>query len=101
MEVWIETVDACHLLKCRQVTSHVEVWIETILLTWLVQYYKSPPTWRCGLKLVVCVCAHIRTQTVTSHVEVWIETFSRTSKAFAWKSPPTWRCGLKQRMRNN
>ena len=51
----------------------MEVWIETYLMGKIGDLQKSPPTWRCGLKL----SSNIK----LSH-PLW--------------SPPTWRCGLKQ-----
>ena len=52
VEVWIETVSFALFARFLLVTSHVEVWIETAL---------------SAISLMV--------QFVTSHVEVWIETF--------------------------
>ena len=57
------------------VTSHVEVWIETVIVTVTNQ------------RLLV-----------TSHVEVWIETTPQRQNEEQRRSPPTWRCGLKRRL---
>ena len=55
------------------VTSHAEVWIETILQSWL----------------------HLN-RSVTSHAEVWIETKMTGVCLVESESPPTRRCGLKR-----
>ena len=51
VEVWIETLCAWGRTRTPIVTSHVEVWIETS-----------------------ADCKHTTPNPVTSHVEVWIET---------------------------
>ena len=76
----------------------------------------SPPTWRCGLKLLISfnkifftrhlprggvdwniyIIIIIEGGQVTSHVEVWIETFDKDFDLLTHTSPPTWRCGLKR-----
>ena len=72
MEVWIETLPLLSLIVTCPVTSHVEVWIETVCKVTTFYLHKSPPTWRCGLKRSASEFYNLRT--VTSHVEVWIET---------------------------
>ena len=58
------------------VTSHVEVWIETTRFSAFGTIHVSPPTWRCGLKLLGNA-NNGGIAGVTSHVEVWIETKKR------------------------
>ena len=99
------------------VASRVEAWIETSGKVTVKVYFKSPPAWRRGLKLVVML-SQARTRRVASRVEAWIENqhyripYAHSmvaSRVEAWletwvrsgiqaalrSSPPAWRRGLK------
>ena len=76
VEVWIETRPCYPRREYAHVTSHVEVWIETLYDDVQDAIKKSPPTWRCGLKPDEEHDTDSK-PSVTSHVEVWIETRKR------------------------
>ena len=56
----------------RRVAPHAGVWIETLVLSDLVNTLVSPPTRGCGLKLFGSQIALCRL--VAPHAGVWIET---------------------------
>ena len=71
--MWIETLYHAHAANFASVTPFVGVWIETVIIQPGRAYFRSHPSWVCGLKLV-CVCACCKASPVTPFVGVWIET---------------------------
>ena len=69
----MKLLDLCRISTRTQVTSCVEVWVETGNKVYACPKYSSPPAWRCGLKQAV-TSVTVSPATVTSCVEVWVET---------------------------
>ena len=114
MEVWIETLHSFFYHFTHLVTSHVEVWIETLTYSltysvtshvevWIETYVSRIVSSGHSVTSHVEVCIEtLQTLNqirkyfgVTSHVEVWIETPPYFINHRLIQSPPTWRCGLK------
>ena len=50
MEVWIETLTYVSEFSIPEVTSCMEVWIETLCVQYHRLLIRSLPVWKCGLK---------------------------------------------------